>query len=105
MTAVATTTWLCERDGNRLGVTIEIGSPYQCGPEEWACSVALNGLHDKLRDIRGGDALQALCLALRLAFSLLMPSRTTADKFCIQMVRRFRLSRIYLAWSDSTSVL
>ena len=81
MTAVATTTWLGQRNGgDRFEIVLEIGAPYQCGPEEWACPVALRGLHDKLRDMRGAYALQALCLALRLAFSLLADFTTERGK-------------------------
>ena len=77
---VASTTWLGERNGSRFEIVVEIGEPYQCSPEEWACPVALRGLHDRLRDMHGGDALQALCLAIRLAFSLLAAFKDEGGK-------------------------
>ena len=80
MTPVATTTWLGERNGSRFEIVLAIGKPYRCSPEEWACPVELRGLHDSLRDIHGGDALQALCLALRLAFRLLAAFRDEGGK-------------------------
>jgi len=58
-------------DGVRRKIIVEIGKPYLCGHEEWACSVALEGLYANLPDIHAGDALQALCLATRLALQLL----------------------------------
>jgi hypothetical protein len=68
---IATVSFLCERNDARLEIAVEIGKPYQCGEEEWACPIALHGLHDGLPDVRGPDAFQALCLTIRLALSLL----------------------------------
>ncbi|MDX1253507.1 MAG: hypothetical protein IDH49_14905 [Gammaproteobacteria bacterium] len=62
-------------DGTRATVTIEIGKPYlhQSGEgfEEWACPVSLTPLYKNLRDARGGDPFQALCLASALILDLL----------------------------------
>jgi hypothetical protein len=79
---VATTSFLGERNGTRFEVIVEIGQPYRCSdiPEEWACLVALRGLYDKLADMHGGDALQALCLAVRLALSLLSAFKDEGGK-------------------------
>ncbi len=51
--------------------------PYQCAdsPEEWSCPVSVRPLHDQLSDQHGGDSLQALCLAIRLALDLLKDFR------------------------------
>jgi uncharacterized protein DUF6968 len=52
-------------------IVVSIGQPYQCGPDEWACPIALDGLHASLRDAHGHDAFQALMLAQKLARQLL----------------------------------
>ena len=52
-------------------IRVSIGTPYQAGPDEWACPIALDGLHSSLRDTHGVDAFQALMLAQRLARQLL----------------------------------
>lgn len=63
----------CLPDGQRFEINVEIGIPYQWQGEadEWACPVSLTPLYTKLRDIHGGSSLQAICLALSLAKSLL----------------------------------
>jgi hypothetical protein len=53
-------------DGSRVSITVAVGQPYR-GAHHWGCPVALTGLHDRLSDIAGDDALQALCLAVRFA--------------------------------------
>ena len=60
-----------DADGVRRDIVVELGKPYLYGPNEWACPISLDGLHEKLRDIHGGDALQSLCLALRYVFGML----------------------------------
>lgn len=49
-----------------FNLKIEIGKPSRAdGPTgNWACPVSLQPLHDRLHDIHGADALQALCLAV-----------------------------------------
>ena len=63
-------------------ITLELGKPYlwKTSPDTWACPIALKGLYDRLADMRGEDALQALCLALRLAFELLDDFRQKGGK-------------------------
>jgi hypothetical protein len=57
---------------DRVQITVEIGTPYECeSPGEWACPVKVEPLYPLLRDIHGIDSLQALCLAIRLAETLL----------------------------------
>ena len=58
-------------EGAARPITIRIGRPEQVGPGEWACAVAMEGLHDRLAPVRGADALQALTLAWQLAERLL----------------------------------
>jgi hypothetical protein len=43
----------------RFEITVEIGTPYQCGedPEEWACPVAVRPPYKRLHDAHGGDSL------------------------------------------------
>ena len=52
-------------------VYIEIGIPYRISADEWACPVALTGLHNQLHDMHGNDSFQALMLAQNLAKTLL----------------------------------
>lgn len=54
-----------------FAVSVCIGKPYCINEGEWACAVALSGLHSKLRDQHGADAFQALMLAQKLAHTLL----------------------------------
>ena len=50
---------------------VQLGIPYQVSDSEWACSVGLPGLHERLSDMHGVDSWQALMLARRLARTLL----------------------------------
>ena len=52
--------------GERRRVTMRIGQPYRASTGEWRCPLALHGLQDGLPDAAGEDAVQSLCLALRL---------------------------------------
>jgi len=58
-------------DGQRLAITLEIGTPYHRETSEWACPVALVGLYEQLSDACGDDSFQALCMAVSLAQDLL----------------------------------
>jgi hypothetical protein len=58
-------------DGTRTPVALRAGAPEQLSADEWRCAVRLDGLHDHLLPMHGSDSLQALCLALRLAATLL----------------------------------
>jgi hypothetical protein len=69
---IATTTLDCVSSlGEHHQVIVEIGRPYQAPEGEWACPVAMRGLYNCLRDVRGEDSLQALCLAASLVRMLL----------------------------------
>ena len=61
------------KDRGRFSIRVQIGRPYLRArdPDMWACPVALEPLHERLADIAGEDSFQALCLASRLAASLL----------------------------------
>jgi hypothetical protein len=52
-------------------IRICIGMPFEFGPDEWACPVALEGLHVSLGAPHGEDSFQALMLAQKLARQLL----------------------------------
>jgi hypothetical protein len=54
-----------------FAIRVAIGKPYQCGKDEWACAVALEGLYPNVRDIHGHDSFQALMLAQGFAQSML----------------------------------
>ncbi len=57
--------------GREFDVTLGVGQPYEISPNEWACPVCLDGLHDGLPDMHGGDSWQALQLAWQLIAQLL----------------------------------
>ena len=58
-------------DGIRAPVALRVGAPERVPTGEWRCAVHLDGLYDRLVPIRGEDSVQALCLALGLAATLL----------------------------------
>ena len=62
-----------DSERGRFPVKVSIGTPYLSNrePDTWRCPVAVDPLYPHLRDIAGGDAFQALCLASRLAIDLL----------------------------------
>ena len=61
-----------DSSGREVPIKIGIGAPYRIDGGDWACPMALEGLHS-LRDrgIVGVDSFQALMLAQRLAKQLL----------------------------------
>ena len=70
--------WLASRaigavspDGRQIDVMLRLGMPYEVESEEWACPVAIEGLQEKLHDIHGVDAWQAIQLAQNLLVQLL----------------------------------
>jgi hypothetical protein len=51
--------------GEERDIVIEIGQPYRVGSDEdAACPVAIRGLFERLADIHGIDAMDALRLAI-----------------------------------------
>jgi hypothetical protein len=65
---------LLAEDASRRQFTIRIcvGHPYEIGPDDWACPVALEGLYPRLRDQHGIDALQSLMPSQKLTRTLLL---------------------------------
>ena len=59
------------RNGETFVVSLRIGVPYRKDEDVWSCPVSLTPLYSGLRDQSGADAFQALCLASRLAVTLL----------------------------------
>ena len=59
------------RDGERFVVSLKIGMPYRRDEDIWSCPISLAPLYARLADQSGADAFQALCLASRLAVTLL----------------------------------
>ncbi len=59
------------RDGTAVEIHVRIGRPYDTADGEWACPCDLQGLHDRLVDVRGASSFQALTLALALIRKLL----------------------------------
>src|SRR5262245_16964356 len=71
---IAVTALIAETaDRGRFPLRVEFGRPYlrSRDPDVWACPVSVFPIHERLADVAGGDSLQALCLASRLAVSLL----------------------------------
>jgi len=58
-------------NGERVSVTLRIGTPYRASDVDWACPVAAEGLYSKLTDMHGIDSFQALALAQRLLLQLM----------------------------------
>jgi hypothetical protein len=59
-------------DGKVFALEVAIGVPFLSERSEaWACTLTLSPLLSKPVDICGEDSLQALCLALRMARSML----------------------------------
>lgn len=61
-----------EQDAVSLEVTIGTPRLDDQDPGVWRCSVGLTPLYAAIQDARGGDSLQALCLAISLALDLLV---------------------------------
>jgi len=55
-------------DGSERPVRLRVGRPYVNGGAAWACPVELAGFERRYPDIVGEDSLQALSLALTLAW-------------------------------------
>ena len=53
-------------EGQKRRVRARVGKPYRVSAREWACPAEIRGLERRYPDIRGGDPMQALCLAIRL---------------------------------------
>lgn len=63
-------------DGETFPLDIAVGVPFVSEPHgTWACPLTLHPLWSKPNEVAGEDSLQALCLALRVARSML-------DSFC-----------------------
>jgi hypothetical protein len=58
-------------DGTRTPIALRVSAPEQLAADEWRCAVRLDGLHHHLIPMHGANSVQALCLALRLAATLL----------------------------------
>ncbi len=72
--------WAIDATGREFALTIAVGEPYRVDGGDWACSVATEGLFDRLPDIHGVDSWQALQLALRLVASLLTGCATDGGR-------------------------
>lgn len=57
--------------GREFNLTLGIGQPYEITPQEWACSVCMDGLYERLNDQHGADSWQALLLSYQLIAQLL----------------------------------
>ena len=57
--------------GREFSLTLGIGLPYEVSPDEWACPLLMDGLHERLADQHGVDSWQAMQLAYQLIAQLL----------------------------------
>jgi hypothetical protein len=61
-----------DSSGREFPIKLGIGAPYRIDGGDWACPMALEGLHSlRERGLVGVDSFQALLLAQRLAKQLL----------------------------------
>jgi hypothetical protein len=65
------TLFAVDKDGHALELHLLIGKPYALDSQDWACPVALIGLHGVFPDMRGVDSWQALMQARNLLKNLL----------------------------------
>ncbi len=61
-----------DEGGREFEVRAVVGVPYETETGNWACPVALEGLHEKFSDIHGVDSFQTVVLSLKLVFNFLM---------------------------------
>ena len=81
MPIMAASEYLAERaNGDRFSVLVRVGRPERQSTGEWSCSLKLDGLHADVMPVHGEDPIQALCLALGLAGSLLRDFINTGGK-------------------------
>jgi hypothetical protein len=59
------------RLGGRMNVTARLARPHRLAEDEYACAVALDGLHENLPEIHAVSSLQAVCLAASLLRNVL----------------------------------
>lgn len=65
------TFYVVSDDGHGFEIRLRVGKPYQMESGDWACPVALSGLHGRLPEMHGVDSWQALMLAIRATKTLL----------------------------------
>jgi hypothetical protein len=65
------TIYAIDADGRGFEIHLMVGKPYPHEHGDWACPLALEGLHGRFPDIRGVDSWQSLVLALKLSRNLL----------------------------------
>lgn len=58
------------QDGGKTKISIEIEAPFE-SQGHFTCQINFIGLFDRRHQIHGDDSMQALCLAIRFANSLL----------------------------------
>ena|ERR1700682_5771150 len=95
--AIAERALVCVKpNGERVTVTLRIGTPYRAGDVDWACPVEAEGLYSDLSDMHGVDSFQALILAQRLLLQLTMgvvkdggSFRNVADESIVDVTQLF----------------
>jgi len=54
-----------DKDGREFEIRAALGLPYETESGDWACPVALEGLHGGLPDMYGVDSWQSLVIAIK----------------------------------------
>jgi len=57
--------------GERKPIRVQVGKPHFDERGSWACPVIVTSVSDKVREIHGEDAMQALCLGVQFVRSML----------------------------------
>lgn len=58
-------------DMREIEILASIGSPFRDLNGRWGCPAEISGIYGKLGPVYGEDSMQALCLALKLVYTLL----------------------------------
>jgi hypothetical protein len=87
-----------EPKGDTRRILIAIATPEQRGAHDWACPVAIDGLHARLPEVHGTSSLQALCLGVSLVHSLLEERIGKGGSFQTDDLQPFELNACFGAF-------
>ena len=86
----------------QVPIHVEIACPRLDADGVWTCTVLVQGLDDKPRDVYGQDSLQALCLALRLVSTHLQCAGVRGQRLVYADGKtEFSVSNYFKAIADS----
>jgi hypothetical protein len=68
----ASTTLLGQRPGEALfEIHLQVGVPHVASTGEWACSISLKPVYERVHDVHAENSFQCLCLASSVLLDLL----------------------------------